>query len=467
MIAADFRNARDVMRLGTAQPLLAALKTAKSLGARITARMGRVRRALRARRPMSRPRNLIHDTAYRRARAAAVRVVHGADDLVAELRGGRRRVLFEAASPVSFAVFRPVLALLQGDPRIEFWFTTSDGAWAPEAVFGPVGITERVIGAADAKWMKFDAYINTDFWNMTWLPRRSRRVHLFHGVAGKYGLDAPTHIAPVVATFDRLLFANRDRLRRYADAGLIDPDGEAAALVGYPKVDCLVDGSLDRSGVLRRIGLDPAAPTVLYAPTWSPYSSLSQAGASIITSLARRGGNVIVKLHDRSYDTSDRASGGVDWRLRLERVCREYDVHLADGFDTSPYLVAADVLVTDHSSVGFEYMLLDRPIVVIDCPQLLVHARVSQEKAALLRGAAEVVDAADVAAGVGRALADPWRQASRRRAIADAFFYDPGRASARAADCIYDVLALSHSHNAPSHAVAARPGLSSFETRTI
>jgi hypothetical protein len=410
-----------------------------------------------------RSRSLIHDTAYRRARAAAVRAVHRLDEMTTTWRSSRRRVLFEAASPVSFAVFRPVLRLLQDDPRIEFWFTTSDGAWAPAAVFGPAGITERVIPPAEAKWMKFDVYVNTDFWNMTWLPRRSHRVHLFHGVAGKYGLDAPTSIAPVVATFDRLMFANRDRLRRYADAGLVDPQGDKAVLVGYPKVDCLVDGSLDRASVLRGLGLDPSAPTVLYAPTWSPYSSLSMAGPAIITALARRGGNVIVKLHDRSYDTSDRASGGVDWRMRIERVCREFDVHLATGFDASPYLVAADVLVTDHSSVGFEYMLLDRPVVVVDCPELLVNARVSPEKAALLRGAAEVIDAGDAAAGVDRALVDPGRRSRQRRAIADEFFYDPGHASARAANCIYDLLALSSHVNASGQTVAGRPGLSSVE----
>ena len=44
--------------------------------------------------------------------------------------------------------------------------------------------------------MKFDGYVNTDFWNTTWLPRRAKRIHLFHGVAGKYGLDAPVKIAP-------------------------------------------------------------------------------------------------------------------------------------------------------------------------------------------------------------------------------------------------------------------------------
>ena len=423
----------------------------------------RVRRALRSA-PATGTRNLTQDTTYRRTRSALVRFIHRVDDAASAIGRAQRRVLFEAASPMSLAVFRPVLERLQRDPRLEMWFTTSDGAWEPTAVFGPAGITERVVTAADAKWMKFDAYINTDFWNMTWLPRRTVRVHLFHGVAGKYGLDAPTRIAPVVATFDRLMFPNRDRLKRYAEAGLVDPDGPAAALVGYPKVDCLVDGSLDRTGILRSLGLDPAAPTVLYAPTWSPYSSLNAAGESIIASLARLGGNVIVKLHDRSYDRSERASGGVDWRAKIERVCHEFGVHVAQGFDASPYLFAADALVTDHSSVGFEFMLLDRPLVIVDCPELLAKARVSRDKVTKLRSVADVVDASDAGAGVRRALADPRRHSGRRRAIADELFYDAGRASAHAADCIYDALAL------PQPTVAPMPASSDlyaiFESRT-
>jgi hypothetical protein len=152
------------------------ISDAIGLTARIVEPVRRLRRALHASPPESPVHNLIHDTTYRRARAAAVRMAHRLDDGAAALRSARRRVLFEAASPVSFAVFRPVLQLLQNDPRVEFWFTTSDGAWAPAAVFGPAGITERVIPAAEAKWMKIDAYVNTYFWNMTRHPRRSRRV---------------------------------------------------------------------------------------------------------------------------------------------------------------------------------------------------------------------------------------------------------------------------------------------------
>ena len=394
--------------------------------------------------PAGRKRNLIQDTAFRRARSAAVHALHRLDEAATALGRAKRRILFEAASPLSVAVAGPVLKVLRRDARLDLWFTTSDGAWDPASVFGPAGITERVVPASTVRWMKFDAYLNTDFWNMTWLPRRARRIHLFHGVAGKYGLDAPTHIAPVVATFDRLMFPNRDRLARYADAGLVDPDGAAAALVGYPKVDCLVDGSLNRTAIQRRLGLDPSAPTLMYAPTWSPDSSLHGSGESIIATLARLSRNVIVKLHDRSYDPSDRASGGVDWRARIDRVCREHGAHLARNFDAGPYLYAADALVTDHSSVGFEFMLLDRPLVVVDCPALLQRARVTPEKVARLRDAADVVSrAADLPAAVSRALADPLRRRDARRTAAAELFYRPGTATARALQCVYDLLELA------------------------
>ena len=283
------------------------------------------------------PMNLVHDTVYRRTRTSVARALHAADDAI---RAGRhtRRLLFEAASPMSLAVFRPVFDRLRCDPRLEFWFTSCDRSWGAHHIFGQAGITQRVISPADARWMKFDAYVNTDFWNMTWLPRRVRRVHLFHGVAGKYGLDAPVKIAPVVATFDRLFFPNRDRLMRYAEAGLVDPDSAQASLIGYPKVDCLVDGSLNRRAIETSLGLDPGAPTVLYAPTWSPYSSLNLIGEEIIKALSRLGINVIVKLHDRSYDAAARGSGGVDWRKHLEQLWRQSHVHLARDPDATPHM---------------------------------------------------------------------------------------------------------------------------------
>jgi hypothetical protein len=389
-----------------------------------------------------RSRNLLQDTTYRRMRAAVVGALHAAD---AAMTRSRRplRILFEAASPMSLAVFGPVLRHLNADPRLQFWFTSCDRSWNPQALFTAVGISDRVVTPESVRWSKFDAYVNTDFWDMTWLPRRTRRIHFFHGVAGKYGLDAPVKIAPVVATFDRLMFPNRDRLRRYAEAGLVDADSPQAALIGYPKVDCLVDGSLDRAATLARLGLTPDRPTLLYAPTWSPYSSLNTVGPEVIAALGRLDVNVIVKLHDRSYDATTRGSGGVDWKQRLGTVCRRFGAHLVQDADASPWLHAADLLVTDHSSVGFEFMLLDRPIVVIHSEELLRNARVNPDKAAMLRRAAFVVDHRDgIGAAIRTALEHPREHTAVRRTIADELFYCPGSATARAVQCMYDVLAL-------------------------
>ena len=397
-------------------------------------------------------RNLVHDTIWRRSRAVVTNCVHLVDDVVYGIRQPRLRVLFEAASPVSLAVFRPVLDVLDRDPRIEVWFTAYDGAWNAADIFGAAGITDRVVDSRTATWMKVDAYINTDFWNMTWLPRRTTRIHMFHGVAGKYGLDAPTRIAPVVASFDCLMFPNQDRLRRYVAAGLIDPKTAQASLVGYPKADCLVNGSLDRAAIARTLGLNPRLPTVLYAPTWSRYSSLHAGGVELVTRLAEREMNVVVKLHDRSFDGTARGSGGIDWRARLEALGRRCRLHVAQGSDSSPYLSVADVLVTDHSSIGFEFMLLDRPVIVIDCPALIERARVNPDKVRLLRSAADVVpDARSTDRAVERALELPGRRSAERRAIAGELFYGAGGATARAVERIYTLLRVDQRSGADVH----------------
>jgi len=402
--------------------------------------------------------NLLHDTVFRRVRGRVASAIHALDDGLARRRGRPRKVLFEAASPMSLAVFGPVLRHLRNDPRVELWFTTCDRSWTPEAIFGTAGITDRVVTPQQVQWWKFDCYINTDFWDMTWLPRRTKRVHFFHGVAGKYGLDAPVRIAPLVATFDRLMFPNRDRLRRYAEAGLIDADSPKAALIGYPKLDCLVDGSLNRTETLARAGVDPSVPTVLYAPTWSSYSSLNTMGHQVIAALGGLGLNVIVKLHDRSYDMTRRGSGGVDWRRSLQRACDEHGARLVQDADATPWLHAADLLVTDHSSVGFEFMLLDRPIIVLDRPELIAKARVNPDKVSQLRSAAWVVlHTNELGPSVKTALENPGQHSAERRRVADELFYCPGSATARAVQSIYDLLAIPqpalHSVNAPASAV--------------
>jgi hypothetical protein len=260
-------------------------------------------------------------------------------------------------------------------------------------------------------------------------------------VAGKYRFDAPPKS---MRDWDRLFFINERRLANCVQSGALDADSPAIRLVGMPKVDCLVDGSLQRDRTLLSLGLDPSVPTVLYAPTWSGSSSLNLLGVPLITELVRRPLNVIIKLHDRSRDARHRYSGGVDWPARLAPLLNHANARLAQTPNIAPLLVAADVLVTDHSSAGFEYLLLDRPVVRIEIPALIREAAVHPDYVALLADAASNVRSADdAAAAVDQAFADPRSGSETRRRVAAELFYRPGTATLRAARELCDLLQLS------------------------
>lgn len=402
--------------------------------------------------------SLVHDTVYRRSRRRVIAGLHELDSALSTWGQSRKRLMFEAVSPMSVTVFRPLYERLRKDSRLELWFTTPSGSvWQSEDVFAPAGITENVVPPARAAWMKVDAYINTDFWDMTWLRRRTRRIHLFHGVAGKYGLDAPVDLAPTIAAFDCLMFPNGDRRRRYVEAGLLPDDEGRAALTGYPKVDRLVDGSIDRAAISRELALDAAVPTVIYAPTWSPYSSLNSMGEETVERLTAEGLQVLVKLHDRSYDRGLRGSGGIDWTRRLTKYDSHPLVRVIRESDACPFLAISDAMVSDHSSIAFEYMLLDRPIVTIDRAELITHAGISADKVQRLRSASHVVsDAREMTRALLQALRNPSQHSAARRRVAGELFYEPGTATDRALALIYRIIELPGHVDIPSELESSR-----------
>jgi len=276
---------------------------------------------------------------------------------------------------------------------------------------------------------------------------------MFHGVAGKWSqvYDRPDSS---MRQWDRFFFINRRRLQNYIACGAIDNGSPAIRLVGMPKSDCLVDGTLSRDVVLAMHGMDPASTTVLYAPTWTRFSSLNAMGEEVICGLVDAGYRVLVKLHENSRDPAFENSGGVDWVTRLEPILARGNGRLITSSDASPWLVAADVLITDHSSIGFEYLLLDRPLVRIAMPQLISGANVATEYVDLIGAVSTTVEnAAEVVAAVDAAVADRARLSSARRALAAELFHNPGKATEQAVHELYAVMELDE----PAGAQAAAP----------
>jgi hypothetical protein len=140
---------------------------------------------------------------------------------------------------------------------------------------------------------------------------------------------------------------------------------------GYPKMDKVVKGVYDRQVVLEKLGLDPARKTVLYAPAFNEYATLRTIGQELIATLCAVGDvNIVIKLAPDSINSPENfyATGGGDWKKTLKPFENER-CKITDDLDINPYLVAADVMVTDVSGVAYDFHVLGKPVVYVDCPE--------------------------------------------------------------------------------------------------
>jgi CDP-glycerol glycerophosphotransferase len=127
--------------------------------------------------------------------------------------------------------------------------------------------------------------------------------------------------------------------------------------VGYPRNDVLATATEEAVAAARAsLGLEPGQRAVLYAPThrdWEtgyvPVLDLGAAAAALGPD-----GVLLARAH-YFYDADPVARS-------LDRAGRLLDVAAHPSIET--LCLAADVLVTDYSSLMFDYAVLDRPIVI-------------------------------------------------------------------------------------------------------
>ncbi|MGH8960349.1 MAG: CDP-glycerol glycerophosphotransferase family protein [Jatrophihabitantaceae bacterium] len=244
------------------------------------------------------------------------------------------------------------LARLRPDVR-RYWSVADRSIAVPDGAIPVVeGSREwwRVRAAARA-------YVINDWLRGTHRPRRGQRVlQTWHGTMLKrLALDRPN-------TTPRTRFATR-RQSRWWTAMLAQNDYSATIFrtsyafdgpiwpTGYPRNDVLTDP--DRAGEVRRLlGIDDDARIVLYAPTWRDdrtelvdHLELARFAADLPP-----GQLLLVRGHSRTL--------GHGRELQGERLL---DV---TGYpDVAELMLIADVLVTDYSSVMFDFASTGKPLV--------------------------------------------------------------------------------------------------------
>lgn len=127
------------------------------------------------------------------------------------------------------------------------------------------------------------------------------------------------------------------------------------ALTGYPRIDKTLTASAeDVKNLRQRLGIAPGdhRPVVLYAPTWrgglgSSYFDTAQL-KSDLEAIQSQGRHIFFRAHRFAEEIIQKSS--------LPAKVVPADI------DTNELLAAVDVLVTDYSSIFFDFLPLGRPI---------------------------------------------------------------------------------------------------------
>jgi CDP-glycerol glycerophosphotransferase (TagB/SpsB family) len=223
--------------------------------------------------------------------------------------------------------------------------------------------------ALRAGWFVFGAYpSDVNFW----LSRGARHLNLWHGIPLK-AIEFDITAGPLARLYrspvwSPLRLAFLDRFRRPDHLLTVSPflaercfrpafrigAGQSLEL-GYPRTDPLFDVT-DRAALAARLGVDPAHEVIGYFPTWREDGRdfLAAAGFSFDELDARlrpTGRTLLFKAHP-------------NFAIPTASATRWTNVVVVDpSVDLNDLLPVCDVLVTDYSSVAFDFLLLDRPIV--------------------------------------------------------------------------------------------------------
>ncbi|MEU0353974.1 bifunctional glycosyltransferase/CDP-glycerol:glycerophosphate glycerophosphotransferase [Streptomyces cyaneofuscatus] len=207
-------------------------------------------------------------------------------------------------------------------------------------------------------------------------PARTTYLQTWHGSAYKrMGFDetrvrlqnAPQRerLQQAVHRFDHFLVRSEHDVATLARAYRLPED--RLLRTGYPRNDALVaertrtetEGRLPRPPLAGALGIDDHKKVVLYAPTFrgGPAAGGKQARLRLLLDVrefAQRFGDTYTLLVRAHYLEA----------ARLPLCPPGTVIDVSRHHDVSELLALADVLVTDYSSIMFDFALLDRPVIL-------------------------------------------------------------------------------------------------------
>lgn len=220
-------------------------------------------------------------------------------------------------------------------------------------------------------WLATAKYLINNATFQPFFSKREEQVYIntWHGTPLKLmGFDIPgdpSHSYNVLRNFlmaDFILSPNAHTSQIFSKSYHLD--GLYAGKIlegGYPRIDTTLNTS--KSAVVNTlksygIRLDESLPTILYTPTWkgtsitNPSNDQEQIIQESLLMKNRLSGkyNFLVKVHPYLYK-------------KLENNSKIEGMLIPDSMDANFLMAGIDLLITDYSSIFFDYLVTDQPVI--------------------------------------------------------------------------------------------------------
>ncbi|MBD5786381.1 CDP-glycerol glycerophosphotransferase family protein [Cellulosimicrobium terreum] len=236
-------------------------------------------------------------------------------------------------------------------------------------------------------------------------------VQLLHGDS-----DKPASFNPVTAMFDKIFVAGQAGIDRYANHGIHIP-AERFAIVGRPQV-VGIERPTSRGSVRN----------ALYAPTWTGFQADANYGSlpvghEIVRALVGRGLTVTFRPHPYSFKepTSRAQIDAIEQLLTADAAAtgrtHVFGVEASSAMTLPDCFNAADLLVTDVSSVPADFLFSEKPFVITKMQPGTVDDFVDEFPLARAAYLAHGDDAGSIDRAVERAAAVDDELAATRRTL--------------------------------------------------
>ncbi|RQD64713.1 MAG: hypothetical protein D5R98_03870 [Desulfonatronovibrio sp. MSAO_Bac4] len=204
-------------------------------------------------------------------------------------------------------------------------------------------------------------------------------------------------------------------------------------VTGYIKSDMLFGpDAVNKSKFCMDMNIDPEKKIILFAPTFNEELSAIPVIKDKVSELTGPDRIVMVKLHHMTDPY---------WIKMYQNMAREHpDIIYLDDTDYSGMMHAADVMVSDVSSMFIEFMFLNKPVVLYKNPRLEEYPSFNPNNIEYrVRDAVQEADTfPQLQQEIERALENPQMLSARRKHYIEELDYgQDGQCAKRAGEAIY------------------------------